>query len=202
MKPEEVYVVPRNQLFAGATVPQGFGDEDLRGLLARIGAHGHFVPRSPAERDPSLKQIIPYLIVSHGEDVLGLRRLARQTEARLHDKFSIGVGGHINPPDVAGPDVLAEGLRRELNEELDVRADYDVALAGYINDDANEVGAVHFGLVYRVVLGNRDVAVRETELMEGRFYTLDELAALRGRIETWSQLVFDALLRPRLEMCP
>ena len=56
------------------------------------------------------------------------------------------------------------------------------------------MGSVHFGLVYRVWTEG-PISVRETDRMEGRFYTVAELAERYERMETWSQLVFNALFR-------
>src|SRR5437762_13268160 len=77
--------------------------EDAAAMVDLIAARHFFVARADAEVSPQWRQIIPYVIVMHGDEVFTLRRLRKQTEARLHDKVSIGVGGHINP----GHDLLA-----------------------------------------------------------------------------------------------
>ena len=61
------------------------------------------------------------------------------------------------------------------------------------NDDSNPVGAVHLGLVYAADAGGRPVAIRETDKLSGHFATLDEVAAVADRLETWSALLFDFL---------
>ena len=40
-------------------------------------------------------------------------RRTQGAEARLHNRYTLGVGGHINPEDVGHNPVL-DGLRREL----------------------------------------------------------------------------------------
>ena len=111
---EQILVVPRSKLFAGRPVPHGFGKDDLEGLVKRIYENGYFIDRPEAENNPNLKQIIPYLLVSAkataesreglvvsganlNDKIFVLHRQTKQTEKRLHDKYSIGVGGHINP---------------------------------------------------------------------------------------------------------
>jgi predicted NUDIX family phosphoesterase len=83
-------------------------------VLKTIVQNGQFLRRSELEEDPSFKQIIPYAIISNKEpeprswrDKLRgvrqnqsfylFRRRSGQTEKRLHNKFSLGVGGHMNP---------------------------------------------------------------------------------------------------------
>src|SRR3954451_23607955 len=96
------------------------------------------------EVDPSFKQIIPYLVLRDGERYFLMRRTKAGGDARLHDRYSIGVGGHLNPGDRD----LAGGLRREWQEE--VSADFEPAfeLIGLLNDDTTDVASVHLGAVY------------------------------------------------------
>ncbi|MCC6741949.1 MAG: NUDIX domain-containing protein [Planctomycetia bacterium] len=189
---EQVLVVPRTELFGPTHNPHGFGTRNLGFYRDRIARHARFVDRPPAEEDPSLKQIIPYAMVRCGRRVLTLTRLAKQTEKRLHNKMSIGVGGHINP-DGGLEGIVERGLRRELEEELHVRAEARIRPVGYINDDSSPVGSVHFGLVFEVLAATEDVSVRETELMEGGFRDAGELPALAERMESWSRFLVDHL---------
>ena len=105
---EFVLVVPRTMLFPEST-PHGLvpfdGARPAEAVHACVESHGFFVEREYAERTPSLKQVIPYsIVVRHrpGDEpeVLCLRRTTRGGEPRLHDKLSIGVGGHIDPEDL------------------------------------------------------------------------------------------------------
>jgi predicted NUDIX family phosphoesterase len=164
--------------------------DDASAMLELIAAKHFFVARADAEVQPKWRQIIPYVVVMHGDDVFTLRRLRKQTEARLHDKVSIGIGGHINP----GHDVLA-GLHKELEEEIAVDDPYALEFAGILNDESTEVSRVHLGAVYVLRASSANVSVRETEKMSGSFVARRDLAAMRDAMETWSQVVFDALLK-------
>src|SRR5256886_14965862 len=97
---EEILVVPRDRLFIEPV--HGFvrGKADV--YLARIRDHGVFRPRATVEQDSSFKQIIPYLIVRHAGRLFLCQRSTQGGEGRLHGKYSIGVGGHINRRDVEG----------------------------------------------------------------------------------------------------
>ena len=55
--------------------------------------------RGDAEEDPAHKQVIPYLVLRDGERWFLMRRTRAGGDARLHDRWSIGVGGHLNPGD-------------------------------------------------------------------------------------------------------
>ena len=99
---EFVFVVPRTAIFP-EFAPHGlsaFGEEFSHESFQRcVEEEGFFVEREYAERTPTLKQIIPYTLVTRGEEILLLQRTKGGGEARLHNKLSIGVGGHVNPVD-------------------------------------------------------------------------------------------------------
>jgi predicted NUDIX family phosphoesterase len=200
---EFVYVVKRGDLFE-RRFPHGLeikDDADMADALTRIRSRGFFVERRHAETDAAMKQIIPYCVVARGGDVFLTRRTNKGGDARLFGKRSIGVGGHLNPVD--GDDVLALGLRREIDEELEIDGPWSVRAVGFLNDDSTDVGSVHFGLVH-VVRVECDVRVRETENLVGGFTPAADLARLcrdeRPTFETWSALLVDRLdevLTPR-----
>ncbi|MHC4598719.1 MAG: NUDIX domain-containing protein [Planctomycetota bacterium] len=190
---ENVLIVDRARLFEGAEAPQGFSDEGLSGLLERIGRHADFEKRAAVEEDPSRKQIIPYVLITREDRLFLLKRLTTQSEKRLHNLYSIGVGGHINPVDEDEGDPVEGGLRRELAEEVAIRGTFDLKPIGTLNDDSNPVGSVHFGLVYRARVRSGEVEVVEKEMMEGRFVPPAEAGKVREGMETWSQILYDAV---------
>jgi predicted NUDIX family phosphoesterase len=186
---EQVMVVEREKL-APYLVERGLVREHLDDILDVItGAH-FFIDRPTAEISPQYKQIIPYVVIRHGDSYFLLQRTQKQTEARLHDKLSLGIGGHINPDT---PDLL-DGLEKELEEEVNVAGDYDLSFAGILNDDTTEVGSVHLGAVFVLDSHDPDVTVRETDKMVGRWCPVSELPSLRDRMETWSEIVYESLI--------
>ena len=151
-----------------------------------------YVDRPAAEVDPSLKQLIPYVVVRDAERVFLMQRTDAGGDARLHRKASIGVGGHLNPVD-DGADPLMAGLRREWREEVDTDWEPEFELVGLLNDETNPVGAVHLGVVFSTQAAGRGVTVREHDKLRGDFVEAEAVAAARDRLETWSVLVADAL---------
>ena len=146
--------------------------------------------RGDAEEDPTHKQVIPYLVLRDGERWFLMRRTRAGGDARLHDRWSIGVGGHLNPGD---GDVHG-GLRREWarGARRGLRARVCAASACSTTTRPRSV-PVHVGFVYVADAGGRPVAIRETDKLAGAFATTAEVAAVRDDLETWSRLVFDAL---------
>ena len=193
MSDEQVLVVPRASLMAdpGWLGVRSEGTAEFEAIVAR---DGFFHPRPAAEQDRSLKQVIPYLVLRDGPRYFLMRRTRAGGDARLFDRYSIGVGGHLNPGD---GDLLG-GLRREWREELDAAFEPDFRLVGLLNDDTTDVGSVHVGAVYLADAAGRDVAIRETEKLSGAFAATDDVAAVVDRMESWSALVFEFLEAARV----
>jgi len=182
---ELVYVVPRSAVIHG-TGWRGVRTEGIATVLAAIESAGRFEPRPAMEADPGFKQIIPYLVLRDGRRYFLMRRSRAGADARLHDRWSIGVGGHLNPGDRD----LAGGLAREWREELVAGFEPDFRLVGLLNDDETEVGRVHLGAVFVADAGGRPVAIREDDKLTGAFAEPAEVRAVVDRLETWSSLVF------------
>ena len=188
MAEERVYVVPREAL-PDAAAWYGLRTDDLAAFVATMEREGRYEPRSVMEQDPSFKQIIPYLVLRDGSRYFLMQRTSAGGDVRLHGRYSIGVGGHLNPGDGG----LLGGLNREWLEELVADFVPDFRLVALLNDDTTPVGAVHFGAVYVADAGARSVSIRETDKLTGSFAEPDEVAAVKARLETWSALVFDFL---------
>lgn len=185
---ELVYVVPRAAVVPGEGW-HGIRTAALAESVEAIARAGRFEPRAAMEADPSFKQIIPYLVLRDDRRYFLMRRTTAGADSRLHDRWSIGVGGHLNPGDGG----IERGLRREWQEELVADFLPEFRLVGLLNDDTTDVGRVHLGAVYAADAAGRPVAVRETDKLSGAFAEPEEVAAVADRLETWSRLVFEFL---------
>ncbi|MCU0483797.1 MAG: hypothetical protein MUC54_05945 [Chloroflexi bacterium] len=185
---ELVLVVPRHLVVPGPGW-RGVRPGGLAELEAAMAAAGQLVPRAIAEHDPSRKQVIPYLVLRDGDHTFLMRRTRAGGDARLHDRWSIGIGGHLNPGDAG----LAGGLAREWREELVADFEPDLRFLGLLNDDDSDVGRVHLGAVFLAEARGRPVAVRETHKLEGRFASPEAVRAVQASMETWSQLAWEAI---------
>ncbi len=191
---EQVLVIPTAVLHE-AGLFQGFS-ADVDHYLPRLLNPKLLSYRSRAavEPDPTFKQIIPYVVLRHGDQVFHYTRGRKGGEGRLHALRSIGVGGHISAED--GPtaaDPYRAGLLRELAEEVELPTPYRELCIGLINDDALPVGQVHIGIVHILDLEQPMVRAREAALAEGGFAPIRDLVERRAEFETWSQFVLDVL---------
>jgi len=175
---------------------------DVEDFLRRIFSPGvlRFMPRAQAEADPSYKQLIPYVIMTYDGKYLSYVRGKRAGETRLIAKRSIGIGGHINPIDdmplLKEVDPLAtyfEAVEREVAEEVEVEANHTDRIVALLNDDSNEVGSVHLGIVHYWTLDSAKVERREQMITQMAFMTPAELQQVKDTLETWSALCLEGL---------
>ena len=121
--------------------------------------------RGDAEEDPTHKQVIPYLVLRDGERWFLMRRTKAGGDARLHDRWSIGVGGHLNP----GDGDVAGGLRREWAEEVvaDFVPDVPARRAAQRRHDRRSAPSTSASCIVADAAG-RPVTIRETDKLDRR----------------------------------
>src|SRR5207342_2597924 len=168
----------------------GLRTDGLEAFVTVVESQGRYAPRDKMEVDPAFKQVIPYLVLRDDDRFFLMQRTTAGADARLHGRYSIGVGGHLNPGDGG----LLGGRRREWAEELVADFVPDFRLVGLLNDDTTPVGRVHLGAVYVADAAGRPVAIREVDKLNGRFVEAPDVAAVSDGLETWSRLAFEFLV--------
>lgn len=199
MAREEQILVIERKVLEQIGMFQGL-EFDVERYRRKIFAPGvpRFLPRSQAEKDPAYKQLIPYVIMSCDGKYLSYVRGRRAGETRLTGLRSIGIGGHINPVDwtlfSANPyKTYLEAVEREVEEEVSVETTHTDSIVALLNDESNEVGSVHLGIVHYWLLDAPKVSRREQMITQMTFMTPAELHQLRDTMETWSQLCLTGL---------
>lgn len=214
---ELVFAFPAEELWNLLTYKeQGliYGKSDS---LKMIVQKGLFRKRNELEEDQSFKQIIPYAVISNKEpeprswrnklrgvrqsqSFFLFRRTSGQTEKRLHNKFSLGVGGHMNPGKSKESDeqYLINELKRELFEEVRLLNGClieDIEFIGFINDDTIPVGRVHIGLLYNIRVSNKNVVINETDRMTADWIDKPDLDEFYEGMETWTKIIYDYYIK-------
>jgi predicted NUDIX family phosphoesterase len=191
---EQVLVVPEAVAFA-AGAWQGL-TTDLTNRLPTIldPRHLTYKPRSQAEDDPSVKQLIPYAVLRVGDRVYSYRRGRKGGETRLHDLWSIGVGGHICQEDgAAGDAAYRAGFLRELQEEVEIAGPWRDEIVGLVYDPRTPVGSVHLGVIHLVQLTRAEVHPRDAALTDAGFAPIADWRRRLDELETWSQFALELL---------
>ena len=154
-----------------------------------------YLNRSEAEQDRRYKQLIPYVLLIHNDQILRYRRGKGGEETRLRGLYSVGIGGHISDEDhgLFSRDVgYHEGMLREVREEVDIEQVKEASVA-VVNDDTTEVGYVHFGVVHIMRVANQAVAGRRSGIVGPEFIPIGEAVADASNYESWSRLCLEQL---------
>lgn len=162
--------------------------------------HSFFLPRKTAgiidaETDARYKQIIPLGIFQHENYFFKYCRLPGSGEQRLHARSDLGVGGHVEPEDIKTRSLseLEAALAREFSEELTYPDPYEIVPLGFVNEDIDSVGKVHFGVVYRIVGTTPNVSVRETDVLEGVLMPIADGDKIVPPFISWQKQMYEAL---------
>lgn len=161
----------------------------------------YWLERALVETDPAWLQVIPYaVLIDLNDRPWAYRRTGG--DARLRERRSIGVGGHIEECD-RREGLLATvhaALGRELAEELVWHPQHMTATAppvAWINEQESAVGRVHLGLVIAIPWGRCELpAARVGEgLAEIGFVAGSDVTEAAG-FERWSVLAAQAIMGP------
>ena len=198
MYEDESVLVIKRELFDEIGTFQGISTEIDKYLPAFLNpSNNFFIHRELAEDDSTHKQIIPYAIFKHGDKFLKYLRGKKSGEQRLASKSSIGIGGHINQDDFNSSslekDTYLTGIEREINEELIINCDYNNLPIALINDDSNDVGQVHLGVVHLFDLESDQVEAGEANIENLEFLSSEDLLREKDNLESWSQICVDHL---------
>lgn len=192
MKTENILVVKRKKLF-NTQAFQGL-EPITQDYLDIIEKEKEFLPRPAMEEDTTYKQIIPYLIFQYQDRYFLMQRKSTSSEQRLKNKYSLGIGGHMRQEDMQNAATIFDWAYREFEEEIEYHGNFDIKTIGMLNDDSNPVGQVHVGLVL-LLKGDSDAIKVRSELKSGQLVTAQELAVYYPDLESWSQIIFDAIIR-------
>jgi len=198
--PSEDVLVIRRSLLDQLGSFQGLNFEPRKYLDAILSrGNNFFLRRDQAEKDPTHKQIIPYVLLTHGDRVLFYVRGKKAGEQRLVAKGSIGIGGHMNESDESlfalDEAAYRAGVEREVGEEIAINTKFEDRIVALLNDDSTEVGRVHLGVVHVFKLAEPNVEKREAMITNVAFLNQNELMTRRDSLETWSQICLDSLER-------
>ncbi len=190
---KEALVVERGILFKDKYF-KDFLTADEHDYITTILKNYFYHERGDAlENNHALQQIVPYVWIVNpkAKKIFVYRRAGNKNykEKRLRNKWSCGIGGHIEKEDAANP--IINAMMRELQEEVKMPVYPQPKIIGYLNDDSSDVGKVHFGIV-AIAETTYDVEKGDDEMVEGKFMSVSELEGLfsnpNNDIESWTKL--------------
>ena len=199
-KDKQILVVKKDVLlkdyFKGFSHAQNFDYASI--ILNNI----NYISRNAAEDDLNFKQPIAYAIIINPElkKVFAYQRSPKHcNEKKLREKYSWGVGGHIEKQDNGNP--IESSMLREISEEVEIKGKIkSFNLLGYINHDETEVDKVHFGVLYLIKTDAKEVNPKDPEIDSGSLKTLKELNEICSKcdVENWSKIALEVIKNMKL----
>jgi predicted NUDIX family phosphoesterase len=193
---ENVLVVPAKHI-SNVVNSEGLLKIEINWLSELMEQQGRYIPREKAEIDESYRQIIPYVVLKDHYGYYLFKRTKKQGEKRLHEKYTLGVGGHVNQKDSHKDGVwksFEEGMQREVKEEVEIVIK-SIEYLGLINDLSTPVSRVHLGVAY---IADIDFfGLNEPDKFTVKQFALSELRKFKEKMEGWSRLVLMELLKKK-----
>lgn len=163
----------------------------LKKIYQTILKNGQYIIRKEAEKSDSFKQIIPYVIIHYHSQYLLFKRTKAQTESRLHNRYSLGVGGHINPSSSKEMDEIKAGLYKEFFEEIQLEKYAKPKLIALVYDESEDVGKYHIGLFYTLEAKSNSFSLPEKDKMTAEWVEEPDLKKYYKGMESWSRIYID-----------
>ena len=151
-------------------------------------------------------QILGYVqLINEQGEVLSYARKGK--EKGLHGLRSIGVGGHVSHEELVTAiyrsdeptqlpkltELIQLGLRRELIEEVGIDIGTYMEANQLLVSDSNITSQVHVGLPMQLNVKESDINLDDSEFLDARWISVDELKATVDVYEPWSQLIIQQM---------
>jgi len=197
LKKRKVLVIDKKKLFELLGYFQGFKQNLETNIIHKLEKRAIWLDKEEAEKNYNFKQLVGYTVIYYPSKYIFAYKRATDNnyeERRLQGKWSWGIGGHIEKCDSESPVFLS--TLREIKEEVEIIDDISQPkLLGFINDDSNDVGKVHFGLLLYCELSSPFVKPKDPEIDCGGLMTIEELYGIRNNLNTenWSIIALPIL---------
>ena len=151
-------------------------------------------------------QILGYVqLVNEQGEILSYARKGK--EKGLHGLRSIGVGGHVSHEELVTAiyrsddptqlpkltELIQLGLRRELLEEVGIDIGTYMEANQLLVSDSNITSQVHVGIPMQLNVVESDIILEESEFLDARWISVEELKATVDIYEPWSQLIIQQM---------
>jgi predicted NUDIX family phosphoesterase len=198
----KIMVIKRDTLFAEKYF-NGFVKADYFDFEGIILKNFEWMQRGFAEKTKFFKQPIGYAILYNpsSTSIFLYQRSSKDKyykEKRLQGNFSCGVGGHIKKLDIKDTNPIYASILREVSEEIEIADSLrNLNVIGYINDDSNDVGIYHFGIIYLIEIGVQIVNPKDPEISNGRLIHIKEFEKIcndpKTPVESWTKIALEPL---------
>lgn len=151
-----------------------------------------WMSRNEAESREDYQQIIPWSVFRWNDYYLELKKGQEGPHTRLYGKYSLGFGGHIYRDEIEKFGNFKEWIYQRFVNEMNYESELTISSLGVVNDNTDELGRSHFGLVYlfegqsNLISAQKNLEIRLSKLVD---FTGDDVRYW----DRWSQMVYRQL---------
>ena len=147
-------------------------------------------------------EIIPYVMLTYEGAIFTYKRGQDAVEPDLRQRYSIGIGGHIEPKDnewMKHPsDIFWNCLRREIREEIGlVVQKSDILPFAFIYDQSTAINSRHLAIVCQLEVENSlfPLLTETEEVTDQSWENIEDLTGpfWYDQLEPWSRIICDHL---------
>jgi predicted NUDIX family phosphoesterase len=189
---EEVLVVPLAVIQELGLDVEGYNPktlEEMETIISKLEEASYFIPRWKSDDNPEEVELIAY--ISFGNpDMLFTYKRVKNGDARGNGKWSVGIGGHINPCD--SKDLIYGSAIREIQEEVGVEVDLcELEPQGFIRCKQSAFDLDHLGIHINVDFGIATVEEEDKMYAIGMINTPALKELFYDQLENWTKIIID-----------
>ncbi len=187
---EELLTLPNNVVFEHGAWQGFLLGESWGSFYAKLAQENPlWMKRDEAEDNREVQQVIPWTIFRWNNYYLELKKKQEGPHTRLYNKYSLGFGGHVFKHEMDKVGSLDEWIKERFLQEMEYKGNLTVSTLGVVNDNTDELGSGHFGIVYLIEGDSNLVSSRKN--LQIRLSPLSEFTGDDVRYwDRWSQMVY------------
>lgn len=192
---EEVFIVP--YLYT-ENIDSGFtlNLKDRKSIWSKYDSIGMYMPRSAAEGNREVQQLIPYIVIQSDSFKYFVYQLNKPNKKEYKNTMTLGISDHIKYEDGL-KEPLFKAATRCLLENVDLQVLKNFDFRGYVRE-MNSRSNDHLGIVLKINDIPEDSIVVKTPEFVGRWMTKKELIEHYGKFENWSKHLIDFMVDENL----
>lgn len=196
---EQVLAVPLEVVKALGLNKDGFQSFESNNtiVLEELMSHAVFIPRYDSDFNPQMVEICTYVTFFDENNIFAYKRV-KNGDVRGDGKYSLGVGGHINPDPSEKITILdasfaVDEAYREIKEELGAQeyVENSISFDGFIRCLGSDFDLDHIGLSFSAERAVYSVQEYDSMLPLGMIHVDALMNEFYPRLENWSQILLD-----------
>lgn len=181
---EEVFVIP--YLYT-QNIDNGYNLnlKDKKNIWSKYDTIGTYIPRSVAEGNREVQQLIPYIVIQSDTLKYFVYQVNKPDKKEYKNTMTLGISDHVKYEDGLKEPLFKAAMRCIL-ENIDLKILRPIEFRGYVREMNGNISD-HLGVVLKINDIPEDAIEIKTPDFVGKWMTKKELIEHYGKFENWSK---------------